>query len=968
MRKLFTTLGAVMISLISFAQIANLTITGTVKVGDNDVASQVITQTGGSMSLKLSVSTGTIVAAMWQISDPALASITDIKTDDGTEAKLNAKSDGMVTVTVTAMDALATITSTFDVTISNQILSLSLTGASTLTATGTSDEITLDVTGNLSTISPTNLSWMVTPSSGASVADGSLKLRGKNNGVVTVTAMSKADPTIMSNSIEVEVIGFVAIASATVVGTNVITTSKGFVNLTPSFLPTNATNPKFSWSSSDDCGLKVDDGPTGKMVAFRNGVYTITGKYSNGGSEAESKFIITVTNQMEGFFETFNLPYDGNPFSGLSGNQVGGGGYWNGSVAAPWANAAYVMNPSPTQGDLSIVVTSTTGTRGTILLDGSPFDGDAFAYIATGFDKSAGFPWNWGCGVKTLPANRNIKMEVANKSAQPITLYLGVGGKNNGNDVFGTNRIDTDSIILPANSSTMVVQTVTTATVKYLKVGLGNLLTNTANVVFNYISIGQDEVTGITLSPSKASLAAYKDNLVVTASVLPANAPQEVTWTMAQSKPGIAVLSPTGLLTGLLTATGIANGSVTITGKSLTNQVMGTLIVNITGSPSILTIAAPGDITSFTGGDLGFTATSNVTAADDDLNITWSVAGSSAATIANDGILTSSAVSSNVVITVTAVSGTFTELKDTYLLTLIPVPIVVLAPAKVQVIHNSPGAPAVDVWVNGTTVLSGVVYRTASGFLNVPVAMPATVQIAVTGSNPYSIISTDVLTLTSAMSYRAIATGVVGTTVVGQEFDVTYSAATTSTTAGFTGLDIYHSAPDAPTVGVVARGVATLVSAFSFKDDAFVSVPSNLYTVDVNAGSATGATVASFTAPLAGFAGQNIAVLASGLLGANSFGLIAVAKDGTVIVLPAFVLSTSNPSNVSVSVFPNPASSSVNVSASEEVVSLTLFDVAGVAVSSAKATSLSVEGVASGLYILAIETKSGITRKTVIKE
>jgi hypothetical protein len=30
----------------------------------------------------------------------------------------------------------------------------------------------------------------------------------------------------------------------------------------------------------------------------------------------------------------------------------------------------------------------------------------------------------------------------------------------------------------------------------------------------------------------------------------------------------------------------------------------------------------------------------------------------------------------------------------------------VYAQSKVQVIHNSPGAPAVDVWVDGTTVLT----------------------------------------------------------------------------------------------------------------------------------------------------------------------------------------------------------------------------------------------------------------------
>ena len=211
------------------------------------------------------------------------------------------------------------------------------------------------------------------------------------------------------------------------------------------------------------------------------------------------------------------------------------------------------------------------------------------------------------------------------------------------------------------------------------------------------------------------------------------------------------------------------------------------------------------------------------------------------------------------------------------------------SPALVQVIHNSPGAPNVDVLINGSTVagLTNVPFRAASGFLNVPLfPYPTTVQIAVAGTS--TVVSTDILTnLMQNTAYRAIATGVVGSTVSGQEFDVTYFGATTTTVAGQTGLDIYHSSPDAPAVGVVARGVATLVSAFSFKDDEFVRVPSDSYSIDVKAGNAVGANVASFTAPLAGFAGQNIAVLASGLLsGTPSFGLIAVAANGTVVVLP----------------------------------------------------------------------------------
>jgi hypothetical protein len=288
-------------------------------------------------------------------------------------------------------------------------------------------------------------------------------------------------------------------------------------------------------------------------------------------------------------------------------------------------------------------------------------------------------------------------------------------------------------------------------------------------------------------------------------------------------------------------------------------------------------------------------------------------------------------------------------------------------PAKVQVIHNSPGAPAVDVWVNGTTVLSGVTYRQASGFLNVGIStFPTTVQIAVTGSSPYNIVSTDILTLTSGVSYRAIATGVVGSTVSGQEFDVTYFGATTTTTTGNTGLDIYHSSPNAPAVGVVAKDVATLVESFTFKSASYVSVPSNSYTININATNASGSTLFAYTAPLAGFINQNIAVIAGGMVGEGTttgFGLYAVDFSGNVVVLP--VVETASPtttgvslaSTSEVSVFPNPASESINVVyVGGLVTEFELVNVLG-ATTTFAGNSADISALSKGLYVLKAYSK-----------
>src|SRR5690242_6965489 len=53
-------------------------------------------------------------------------------------------------------------------------------------------------------------------------------------------------------------------------------------------------------------------------------------------------------------------------------------------------------------------------------------------------------------------------------------------------------------------------------------------------------------------------------------------------------------------------------------------------------------------------------------------------------------------------------------------LALVPAAFAQSATAKVRVVHASPDAPAVDVWVDGSKVLSGVTFFTASDYLDLP--------------------------------------------------------------------------------------------------------------------------------------------------------------------------------------------------------------------------------------------------------
>jgi hypothetical protein len=104
-----------------------------------------------------------------------------------------------------------------------------------------------------------------------------------------------------------------------------------------------------------------------------------------------------------------------------------------------------------------------------------------------------------------------------------------------------------------------------------------------------------------------------------------------------------------------------------------------------------------------------------------------------------------------------------------------------------------------------------------------------------------------------------------------------------------------HGATDAPTVDVVARGVATLVDDAAYGDvTAYFSVPPASYILDVT--DAAGATtVASFTADLSGLANRAAFVFASGFLtpaqnqNGPAFGLFAALPNGLVIAFPPLV-------------------------------------------------------------------------------
>lgn len=225
--------------------------------------------------------------------------------------------------------------------------------------------------------------------------------------------------------------------------------------------------------------------------------------------------------------------------------------------------------------------------------------------------------------------------------------------------------------------------------------------------------------------------------------------------------------------------------------------------------------------------------------------------------------------------------------------------------ARLQVIHNAadPAAEKVDIYLNGSKLLDDFAFRAATPFIDAPANQEIAIGVAPgTSGSAADIIATFKVTLMEGKKYIAVANGVLNPSSFAPNPDgkntafnlfIKEDAQESATVSGNVEFAVMHGSTDAPTVDIVARGVATLV------DDApytaitdYISVPAADYTIDIKDASGT-VTVATFSAPLSGLANGAAFVLASGFLNpaanqdGKAFGVLAVLPDGTVIELPA---------------------------------------------------------------------------------
>jgi hypothetical protein len=148
--------------------------------------------------------------------------------------------------------------------------------------------------------------------------------------------------------------------------------------------------------------------------------------------------------------------------------------------------------------------------------------------------------------------------------------------------------------------------------------------------------------------------------------------------------------------------------------------------------------------------------------------------------------------------------------------------------AQVRVLHASPDAPAVDVYVDGDLTLENVPFFTASQYLSLP-AGSYQIQVTPTGESPDAAVIDAEATVEGGMAYTIAATGLVANiqpTIIVDDLSAPAD--------GQAKVRVYHFSPDAPAVDVRLADGTVLISSLAFPDASeYLEVPAGSYDLQV---------------------------------------------------------------------------------------------------------------------------------------
>lgn len=195
----------------------------------------------------------------------------------------------------------------------------------------------------------------------------------------------------------------------------------------------------------------------------------------------------------------------------------------------------------------------------------------------------------------------------------------------------------------------------------------------------------------------------------------------------------------------------------------------------------------------------------------------------------------------------------------------------------VRVAHMAPGAPPVDVALDGQVVLRSLAFGEVSGYAAVP-AGTRQARVTPAGTREPVVIDTP-LTLESGRAYTVVATGELPAVTA-----IVLSDDITPPPGGQTKVRFVHTAPDAPAVDVVVTGGSTLFTNIPFRGaSTAITVPAGTYTLAVRP---AGQQATALTVPNVRLsAGEFVTVFAAGKLTDGSLRAV-IATSRTAPTMP----------------------------------------------------------------------------------
>lgn len=150
--------------------------------------------------------------------------------------------------------------------------------------------------------------------------------------------------------------------------------------------------------------------------------------------------------------------------------------------------------------------------------------------------------------------------------------------------------------------------------------------------------------------------------------------------------------------------------------------------------------------------------------------------------------------------------------------------------AMVRVVHASPAAGNVDVYVDGNKLLSNFAFGTVTNYVSVP-AGSHRIQVTPAGKDVSAAVITQDATVQGGMAYTVAAIGTTGSGFALTAFADNNMIANDSKAK----VRVYHLSPDAGPVNIAAGG-NTLISGLAYKNASdYLTVPAASYNFTVTA-------------------------------------------------------------------------------------------------------------------------------------